>query len=33
MNPYELKDTEKIISPALIYYENIIRSNILKGLR
>ena len=27
MNPYELKDTEKIISPALIYYENIIRSN------
>lgn len=32
MNPYELKDTEKIISPALIYYENIIRSNILKAI-
>ena len=30
---YELKGTEAIISPSLIYYEEIIRENIKKTIR
>lgn len=32
MNPYELKDTENLISPALIYYEDVIRNNIRRAI-
>ena len=32
MNPYELKKTEEIISPSLIYYVDIIRKNIEKAI-
>mgnify|MGYP000450009042 CR=1 FL=1 len=30
---YELKNTDTIISPSLIYYEEIIRENIKKAIR
>ncbi len=31
-NPYTLRDTENIITPALIYYRDIIEENIKKAI-
>lgn len=33
MNPYVIENTEEIISPSLIYYEEMIRNNIEKAIR
>ena len=32
LSVYEIKDTQEIISPALIYYEDIIRANVMKAI-